>query len=162
MSASVLRDHLIWAMVHAFDEGKGIEAQSLLNELKGLGPEQAAWQPPGTGPSIWTSLNHVAVWEEKILKLTRGERVDFNSAWPQPDEITQQAWKNDVEHLKAIHAKLIAHLNTLSDGDLTQQVLNDDSHDFDWAMAYTGLVVHMAYHTGQIRMLKLLQGVEEE
>jgi len=160
MSANVLRDHLIWGMEHSFDEGKGIEAHSLLDALEGLTLEQLAWIAPDGGPSIWAIVIHTLDWAETILKWARGQNAQYSDLWPEPDVVNEKSWGQTLEHLKHIQSELIRHLESLNDADLKQQVSSTSSENFTLEMAYAGLVVHAGYHTGQIVKLKQLQGIE--
>ena len=159
MSTTILRDHLVWGMEQCFDEGKGIESNSYLEELKELTPQQAAWTPPGGSPSIWNIVNHTAEWAGTILKRTRGDLEKYTDTWAEPEIVTEEKWHESVEQLKNIHAALIDHLGNIDDAQLAKQV-SPKSTGFNWDMAYAGLIVHAGYHTGQIAKLKELQGIK--
>ena len=158
MCADVLKSHILWGFENSFDEGKGIEANSLLEELKDLTAEQAAWSPPDGGYSIWVLVKHIADWKEQISRVLEGQDVEFDGNFPEPEVIEQGAWDVELENLKSLQAQLTQGLTSKSDEDLGQSFYKQSN--WTWARVFTGIITHDAYHTGQILRLKQMQGIE--
>ncbi|MBI3660032.1 hypothetical protein HY230_06120 [Candidatus Acetothermia bacterium] len=72
MSKKKKDPHILWlikSMHMAYDEGKGLWAHSLLDAIKGLSAEQAAWKPrKKDARSVWEIVNHVAFWKDAMAR----------------------------------------------------------------------------------------------
>ncbi|WP_251037410.1 DinB family protein [Paenibacillus albidus] len=138
--------------------GYGRLVPPLSDALEGVNSEQAGWKPQGAaGNSIWETVNHLTYYKDRLLRKLKGLEQE-----PQPDsnddtftvkESGEEAWQKAVARLKSIHAQLREVIEALEEGA------------YDWGGAghapgeeVMSLILHDAYHTGQIVLLRKLQG----
>jgi uncharacterized damage-inducible protein DinB len=159
MNTKILQQHLIWALQHGFDPGKGHEAKSLLDAIQDLTPEQAAWVSSTGSPSIWIVVNHVACWKETVARTIEGEKISFEGKWPAPQVISQAEWDKDVQTLNRWQTRLLGHLDKFDDARLNRPL--PDLEDWSLAKVFMGLVAHDCYHCGQITKMRQLQGISQ-
>jgi len=150
----------IKAMEMAFQEGKGLWAHSLLDVLKGLTAEQAAWKPQGqVTRSIWEIVNHVIFWKEIALRHFKGEEaIKVEDDWPAVSEVGEEAWSKAVERLKEVHADLIERLKG-EELDPDRTIMLVEGWTAPLGETLYGLIAHDCYHIGQILTLRQLQGI---
>jgi len=146
-----------WATQTACESGKGLEAVSLMDSLAGLTPEQAAWRPAEGVASTWEIVNHLLHWKGVVLKLLDGQSVSTQGDWPSVKVVTEPAWEAARSDLKTQHEQIRQHLRSSDDEGLSQAPPVDEH--WPWSHALLGLVAHDCYHTGQIMMLRQLQGI---
>ena len=152
----------IKAMQKAFQKGQGLWAYSLLDALEGLTAEQAAWKPQGREMrSIWEIVNHVSFWKDAIVRSIEGKpRADTSQheekGWPPVTDTSEAAWGEAVEHLKSCHEALIEAIRQLKDEQLEEPFSGEEE---PLAEHLFGLIAHDGYHTGQILLLRQLQGI---
>jgi len=148
------------AMEMAFQEGRGLWALSLLDALEGLSPEQAAWKPQGQETrSIWEIVNHVTFWKAVVVRFLDGEEaIKVEDDWPPVSEVSEEAWAQTVEHLRETQEQLIQGLKG-GEFDLDRPVTLVEGWTAPWGETLFGLIAHDCYHTGQVLMLRWLQGI---
>src|SRR5712692_4071940 len=101
----------------------------LTASLEGLTASQAAWKPERATNSIWMVVNHLSLWKEYHVARLTGEP-------PRPS-----GWAEK--------------LATRTDEDLARPLPGGTSPLYK----IQSMVPHDAYHCGQIRLLRALQGV---
>jgi uncharacterized damage-inducible protein DinB len=80
--------------------------------------------------------------------------------WPKADELSDSAWRQALETLRATHRSLDAALDSLDESCLDQRI--GDSRDPAMGSGMTiyanlhGIAQHAMYHAGQITLLKKL------
>ncbi|TGB03599.1 DinB family protein [Halobacillus salinus] len=123
------------------------------NATEGLTAEQATWTPSGESTkSIWENVNHLLYYKERLAVTMEGGEwkndLDGDETFhltdqPQSDE----EWNQVVERAKEAHHRLRQVLSETSDSELEslEQKLLD-------------IMLHDAYHTGQIIQLRKMQG----
>jgi hypothetical protein len=125
---------------------------SLANSFRGLDAPLAARALPGR-KSIWQQVLHAAYWKRIVLnKLVGTEKFPRRgSNWPAvPEQISRRAWKDDVQLLHEIHARLRAAVASMDPHRLKDPKLRQ---------MIQGISFHDIYHAGQIRLLrKLMEG----
>ena len=139
---------LLEILDHAFDKASW-HGPNLANSFRGLDARTAARRLPGR-KSIWEQVLHAAYWKRIVLnKLAGTARFPRRgSNWPRvPDELTDRAWKEDVQLLYDIHAKLRGAVASMDPKRLDDAKLR--------RMIY-GAAFHDIYHAGQIRLLRKL------
>lgn len=150
----------LWALRAAFERGKGLEAVSLVDALRGLTAVQAAWSPGRGVRSIWEIVNHVAAWKTVVVRFhQRGEEVSpeaLVSQWPPMGNVTEVNWVGARANLEDRQFEIELGLGSLTDEGLDRAI---DTDDWNLGKAYLGLVAHDCYHTGQINVLRQLQGI---
>lgn len=128
----------------------------LADVLRGVTAEQAAWRPEG-GPSnsIWENVKHLIYYKKQFLARLRGEESG-STAGTNDDTFaveTGSVWERDAAELESVHRAVRAELELLDEADFDREV---PRHPLGlWAMS---LVMHDAYHTGEIAFLRKLQG----
>jgi len=132
----------------------------LTASLEGLTASQAAWKPERAPNSIWMVVNHLSLWKEyHVARLTGepprpsgwAEKLD----WHEIRDMTERAWQAAMERLRMAQKRLVAELATRTDEDLARPLPGGTSPLYK----IQSMVPHDAYHCGQIRLLRALQGV---
>lgn len=145
------KEWIIKAMEMAFQENKGLWADSLLDAIKSLNSEQANWKPAGGEiHSILEIVNHIISGKRFILSALEGKK-------PVYEEETKEgvSWEDAVKALKDVHEKVISLLKE-KDINLDAKIPEEDS---TWGEMLFGVLAHDCYHLGQIIILKGLQGL---
>ncbi len=127
--------------------------------LEGVGPAEAAWQPPGGGNTIWETVNHLNYYNERILNRLTGAPV--GPAVANNDEsFGQNGSPDDAAGWQAVVAKTreVAEgwrnlLAELTDEDLARPF--GESTLQDTLLAW---IMHDSYHTGQVALIRKMQG----
>ncbi len=116
--------------------------------VAGLTPQQAAWKPPGGHHSIWEIVLHISFWREFELRKVDGEARDeaeiARRNWSEPQEISEAAWDGVVGRL----------------AELQTQVKAGMEESQEKAEELRCLLMHDAYHMGQIMLLRAQQGMK--
>jgi hypothetical protein len=72
------KEWILKAMDMAFQEGKGLWADSLIDVIKDLTDEQAKWKPEGKDiHSIWEIVNHIISGKKFILSALEGKKPTY-------------------------------------------------------------------------------------
>ncbi len=132
----------------------------LTASLEGLTASQAAWKPERAKNSIWMIVNHLSLWKEyQVARLASepprpsgwAEKLD----WHEIRDMSERAWQAAMERLRMAQKRLVAELATRTDEDLARPLPGGTSPLYK----IQSMVPHDAYHCGQIRLLRALQGV---
>lgn len=111
--------------------------------LKNLTAAQACWQPEGKASNtIWENANHLLTFKERLL--SRLHQDDTFVAPQNNDDTFVQGGPNDA---------LQSSLTSLQEAELDQP-----SPSLPVWQQYMNILLHDAYHTGQIIQLRKLQG----
>ena len=133
-------------------------APPLSAALEGVTSEQALWKPEGAaGNSIWENVNHLTYYKERLLRKLKGMEklpdLESNDATFTVTGSGEEDWKQAVDKLKTIHASLREIIVALEEGA------------YEWGGSghapgeeVMSLILHDAYHTGQIVLVRKLQG----
>jgi hypothetical protein len=117
---------------------------NLMGVLRGITAGQASRRFAGR-KCIWEQALHAAYWKQMVLNKVIGT-TPFprrGSNWPKmPAELTDSAWKDDLQLLRDIHTKLRAGVARLQSIDEKQQRM------------IIGAAFHDIYHAAQIKLLK--------
>lgn len=127
--------------------------------LNGVTAEQAKWSPEGeAGNTIWGIVNHLIYYKERFLQLLQGEKPDFsaqnNTATFDLDESTEEQWQATLQRLQDIHNGFVQYLKTKTEDDFEKPLLKTSNT----GLTIQSILLHDAYHTGQIVLLRKLQG----
>ncbi|MRN51755.1 DinB family protein [Paenibacillus monticola] len=130
----------------------------LSDALAGVDHLQASWKPQGgAANSIWETVNHLTYYKERLLKKLKGlpqlPDVDSNDDTFIVTVTGEEEWEKAVAALKTVHASLREVIEALEEGA------------YDWGGSghapgeeVMSLILHDAYHTGQIVLIRKLQG----
>lgn len=123
--------------------------------IEGLSAEQACWRPDGEATkTIWENVNHLIYYKERTTaKLEDRE-------WPNPLDgndtfyLTEQVnddkeWRAVVERVETAHRGLRDALSKTAEAKIYEGALEEKLLD---------IMLHDAYHTGQIMQLRKMQG----
>jgi uncharacterized damage-inducible protein DinB len=129
--------------------------------VAGLTAAEASWVPGPDMNSIWALVNHVRFWHELVLRRLRGEHVDrlelgSEKGWPpsgSPDD--EQAWQESCARAISANRDLSALVRELTAAEVDAPV--EEGRARRWQVLH-GLIGHTCYHTGQIILLRRLQG----
>lgn len=123
--------------------------------IEGITAEQAIWKPSGAATkSIWENVNHLTYYKERLAANLEGREWTKNLDGDATFNLTEQSiddkeWKNIVERAENAHHNLRQVLSTISDEKLKEDSLESKLLD---------IMLHDAYHTGQIIQLRKMQG----
>lgn len=116
--------------------------------VSGLTPEQAAWKPTDDHHSIWEIVLHMSFWREYELSKANGEPRDeaeiARRNWVVVEDVSEAVWNGEVDRLAELHVQIKMQM--------------DESEEK--AEILRCLLMHDAYHMGQIMLLRGLQGLK--
>ncbi|KSU84543.1 MULTISPECIES: DinB family protein [Fictibacillus] len=123
--------------------------------INGITAEQARWRPPGEATkSIWENVNHLIYYKERTAAKMEGREWTHNLDGEETFLLTEpssddQQWKNVVERAERAQQGLRRVLSETPVEDLGQDSLEAKLLD---------IMLHDAYHTGQILLIRKMQG----
>jgi uncharacterized damage-inducible protein DinB len=148
-------------LLHDIDESfekKAWHGPNLRGSIRGLTAKQAAWRPGRGRHNIWEIVVHVAYWKytvrRRLLNEKRGSFSLKGSNWfVRPDEVSDEAWRRDVQLLESTHRALREAIAGLSLKDLH---LTPSTSKYPNLVMISGIASHDVYHAGQIQLIKRL------
>lgn len=132
---------------------------TVVGSLRGISPQVASWKPYPDRHSIWALALHVAYWNYAVRRrITGGDRGAFPrspSNWPDaPDPHSPAEWKRDRSLVRECHDRLAEAVAAFDASRLDDRA--GAKTRTTYADLITGIVLHDAYHVGQIQLLKRL------
>lgn len=127
--------------------------------LEGVGPAEAAWQPPGGGNTIWQTLAHLTYYSQRyLLRLTGREPEpglhDNTATFGGPGNAEDEAgWQALLAETQQVAEGLHRVLAEMTEVGLDRAVGTSTA-----AEVLPHLLLHDAYHTGQIALIRKMQG----
>jgi len=122
--------------------------------LKDVGADEARWKPAHDAHSIWEEVNHIVYWSEDVFERLEGRGVSRKQAWPEgaggPDE-----WRQAVARTVRLHAALVRRIGWATPAALARK---SPRSRYTTAQLILGCASHIAYHTGQIAVIRRLYG----
>jgi uncharacterized damage-inducible protein DinB len=139
----------------AFD-GEAWHGPALMEILDGVDSKSAAALPIPEAHSIWELVLHLTTWERVISRRVQGEEFipSDEENFPPVRQATDSAWREAVKSLRDTHAILIQQVSAMKEEQLNERV---PGKDYDLRFMLAGAVQHVAYHGGQIAVLKKAQ-----
>ncbi|MCC3359101.1 DinB family protein [Bacillus sp. REN16] len=131
----------------------------LPDTLKDLTAEQACWQPEGKAANtIWENVNHLLIFKERLISRLHQDDTfvapqNNDETFVQGEANDEDAWQETVRRTLQVHDALQSSLASLQEAELDQPCPSLPV----WQQ-YLNLLLHDAYHTGQIVQLRKLQG----
>jgi uncharacterized damage-inducible protein DinB len=163
--------------------GPAWHGTSVRGALKDITPEEARWQPAAGRPSVWEIVLHLAYTRHRVLgRMRNGGALPSSkkggvatpARFPRPlraawwpalpkvaqatsgangrDEALANAWNADLALLDDYHDWLMAATRQASASALETK---RRGARFTLAEQLIGVAHHDAYHTGQIRLVRL-------
>jgi uncharacterized damage-inducible protein DinB len=126
---------------------------ALVEVLKDVDARRAAARAGGTTHSIWQVVLHLAYGQQVVLRRVRGENAawDLTADWPEPRDASEAEWERTIEALAAGEEVLRREVARLPAGDLDVRIMPDGTSLY---VNLQGYVQHLAYHAGQIAVLR--------
>lgn len=127
--------------------------------LDGLTAKQALWKPvEGKVNSIWENLNHLIYYKERFYSRVQGEPFTELSSNDDTFHYTQmidsnEEWAKVVARHEELHQNIAKFIDSLSDDDFERLVLQ-----YPLGLSLYNILIHDAYHSGQIVQLRKMQG----
>jgi len=126
--------------------------------LAGVTADAAAAKHPVVSHTIWELVNHLTAWVEVVThRMTEWQPIHEPAAgdFPPPAGTTPVTWAADLARLDHQLGRLRAALARLDPARLGDTV---PGKDYAVAVMLHGTAQHLAYHAGQIALLKKLVG----
>ncbi|MEI2666217.1 DinB family protein [Rossellomorea sp. LJF3] len=123
--------------------------------IEGLTAEQAYWRPDGeAAKTIWENVNHLTYYKERLTAQLEGrewtQALDGNDTFYLTEQINDdKEWGAVVERVESAHGRLREALSKTTAEMLEENSLEEKLLD---------IMMHDAYHTGQIMQLRKMQG----
>lgn len=138
-------------------EGEAWHGPALLEILAGVNATAAAARPLTEAHCIWELALHITAWEKVLLRRIAGEAVQLTDEenFPVVHDRNENAWQGALARLKETHEELIDSVKNLPDSRLTEIV---PGKEYNFYHMLHGGAQHIAYHGGQISLLKKMAG----
>jgi uncharacterized damage-inducible protein DinB len=132
-----------------------------MGALRGVSAAAASRVPAPKRHSIWALTLHIAYWKYAVRRrLEEGEGARFPRSpanWPAvPVRADEAAWRADRALLAMEHRLLMRAIAKFPPARLNRRPRGGKK--WTYAELVIGVLVHDAYHTGQIQLLKRLAG----
>lgn len=141
--------------LNQFITGKNFWQASLYQQLEGLTLDNALYKPASDRHCIWEIVRHMAYWKHwAITYVTKGEQLNAKEEnWKALPEIqNEDAWKEDVDKLKSLHDECVRISESIGN-----ELFESTEEKF---VFFRQLLYHDCYHTGQIGLLRVMQGLK--
>ncbi|XXM73142.1 DinB family protein [Lysinibacillus sphaericus] len=145
------RDLLLYVLDSTYDKENWYAP--LKDAVSGLTAELAMWKPSeGAAKSIWENANHLIYYKERMAAMLEGrewtQHLDGDETFGLTDQKAQDVeWAKVVERTEHAQQQLRQAVSSMSESD-TEQL----------ERKLLDIMLHDAYHTGQIIQLRKMQG----
>ncbi|MFC5472278.1 DinB family protein [Cohnella suwonensis] len=135
----------------------------LADALRDVTAKQASWRPDGNHVNtIWETLHHLVFYKERLLKRLTGEEKEYPEGVTNDDTFavasaTEKDWQLALSQLSEVHLGLREKLAGMTEDELVTKIPHREV-----GVWLQQLIVHDAYHAGQIIFLRKLQGIWPE
>jgi hypothetical protein len=141
---------LLALLEETFEKPKGMfldEGTSLFQTLDGVSADDAS-RPISEGrPTIAAQVEHVRFYLDTLLRFMRGEKmgtIDWKEIWRTVHAVSPAEWDATKARARASYDRVTSYVRSLETWD--------GENEIGGALA---IVVHTAYHLGQIRLTAL-------
>lgn len=127
---------------------------SLVEAVKDVNAEEALVRLDDSSHSIWQQLLHLNNWIGVFHNRLNGQEMPWlaeEEDWPSTKKLTEQEWQKARDTAVASHKRFVEQARKLSDSQLNEQV---PGKDYSFAYMLQGISQHVAYHVGQIVLVK--------
>jgi len=135
-------------------EGDPWHGPSLSSLLDGVDAATAAARPIPGAHSIWELVHHLTVWLDVPRRRVEGRQaIEPTPAedWPAVDATGETEWREALERLRQAYRKLRELLAWLDEARIEE---TSPGRTYPNYMLIHGVVQHLAYHGGQIALLR--------
>lgn len=125
---------------------------ALADLLSDVDAETARERPVPSAHSIWEIVLHISGWHDVVRRRLEGESVEEpdEGDWPDVGDASDAAWQATRERLAEKHSSLLAVVGGLQ-ADASDPERARAASDYEQVI---GQLQHVAYHSGQIAILK--------
>ena len=146
---------LLFKDLDNFFYGPNFWQAGLYPQIKDLNRQQALWKPSPDRNCIWEILQHINAWKWFAVESIKGNEIksmkEFN--WvPLPEMPDEEKWKAEIEKSKKLHEEFKALVSKAS-----PELFNLSKENIEY---YQQVIYHDCYHTGQIGLLRAMQGIK--
>ncbi|MGQ0549699.1 MAG: DinB family protein [Armatimonadota bacterium] len=120
--------------------------------LKGVKVDEATWKLTPGDHSIWEEVNHIAYWSRFTLDYLKGRGKPTKQAWP-AGKGGATGWRRDIGEASRLHDELVRRIAALDDAALAARARPTP---YATAQLLLGCASHIAYHVGQIAVIRKL------
>jgi len=127
---------------------------SLIESVGDVSADEALFRLDESSHSIWQQVWHLNNWIGVFHNRLNGKEMAWlpeNEDWPSTKALNEQEWKKAKDTVVASHKRFVEQARKLSDSQLSQQV---PGKDYPFAFMMQGIAQHVAYHVGQIVLVK--------
>ena len=143
-----------WIESHAYHVAVG-DARwfiPLLATLDETDIAMALYKPWPETHCIWENLLHIQFWLKEGLLRMEGEREDTETDFPPPPaQSDEKAWDACRASVRTSLAKLLDEIRAIREDQIDSPCVDIGATRGELVV---GLVAHLAYHLGQIRLLR--------
>jgi hypothetical protein len=137
-----------------FFYGPNFWQAGLYPQVKDLSLEQALWKPAAERHNIWEILQHINAWKWFAVESIKGNKIssmkEYNwMSLPAPPE--EEKWQAEVDKSKKLHEELKTLVSNAS-----SELFEPSKENIEY---YQQVAYHDCYHTGQIGLLRAMQGI---
>lgn len=163
MHATTRTSFLIEELHRAFD-GDPWHGPSVTEVIRGLSARQAQARPGGEAHSIAEIVAHMTVWVSEVTRRVSGHPAGdpIEGDWPLPRAIDEAGWAAMHLQLANAMAKLTEAVAGFPESRWDDMVgdarVASLGTGVTYAQTVSGVVQHLAYHGGQIAILRKLAG----
>lgn len=150
---NVIRDLLL---IYDRTHREGDWILPLIDSLDGVTAQEAAWKPMPEEASIWEIVNHAFSWTHHIEQRLQGREIEYEG-WPPQTDFSEAAWQQTRTRLQETLQALRTQIEAIRAAELYQ-----DHQDGTLFRGIMSVVIHNAYHTGQITKLRALWSRREQ
>ena len=122
--------------------------------LDGVDAATAAARPIPGAHSIWELVLHLTVWldiPKRRVETMRAFEATPEQDWPTVGDTSEEAWREALERLRQAYQSFRDLLATLDEGRIAE---TSPGRDYPVYVMIHGAVQHLAYHSGQIALLR--------
>ncbi|MBP1964466.1 DinB family protein [Paenibacillus aceris] len=132
----------------------------LTDALKGLTAEQANWRPDGEHVNaIWENVHHLIFYKERLLNRMTAIESEYPDLSNDDTFVVESAsskdWEETLARLQTVHRGIRDRMAKWEDNDFEHVYPNRTQSVGRWV---NSLILHDAYHTGQIMFIRKMQG----
>jgi uncharacterized damage-inducible protein DinB len=145
-------DFIVDQLKRAFD-GEAWHGPALMEILEGIDAKTAASRPVSAAHSIWELVLHVSAWEQVVTRRMQGEALTLTDEqnFGHVGQANEENWRQTIQTLQKNHSDLIKAVSSLPESRLKERV---PGKDYDLLFMLLGTLQHLAYHGGQIALIK--------
>jgi uncharacterized damage-inducible protein DinB len=137
-------------------QGPAWHGPALLEVLADVTPLQAAARPLAAAHSIWEITLHAAGWLDILHERLDGTHrpIADEEDWQTVTDTSLDAWQRLLARIRDCAGRLASRIEGFPDEGLNRVLPGADAGASSAYVSLQGIVQHVAYHAGQIAVLK--------